>query len=146
MQTKRPNKKLFNKFDGLFPITKIINPHVYRLELPDDWTIHPVFHTNLLKPGFDDLLPGQLTTFPLSVFIVDDEGQNKWEMTKILNFKMYRNKLQLLVNWVRDRPYWQLFENVIGTFEALDQYYRKYFTRPGNVVWQRYKDDHPDEF
>ena len=90
-------------------------------------------------------MSGQLTTFPFPVFIIDDEGQDTWEVTKILNFKMYRNKFQLLVDWVGDRPNWQLFENVIGTLEALDQYYRKYFIRPGNKVWQRYKDDHHDE-
>ena len=123
MQTKRPNKKLSDKFDGPFPITKIISPHVYKLELLHDWTIHPVFHTNFLKPGFDDPLPGQLTTPPTPVFIIDDEGQNTWEVTKILNFKIYRNKFQLLVDWVRDRPDWQLFENVTGAPDALNQYF-----------------------
>ena len=100
MQTKRPSKRIFVKFDGPFLITKIINPHVYKLELFYAWTIHPVFHTNFLKPKFDDLLLGQLTTFPPFVFIIDDKGQNIWEMTKILNFRMHRNKFQLLVNWV----------------------------------------------
>ena len=33
MQTKRPSKKLSDKFDGPFPITKIISPHAYKLEL-----------------------------------------------------------------------------------------------------------------
>ena len=33
MQTKRPNKKLSDKFDNFFFITKIINHHVYKLEL-----------------------------------------------------------------------------------------------------------------
>ena len=146
MQTKRPSKILSDKLDGFFLITKIISPHVYKLKLFYDWTIHPVFHTNFLKLGFDDPLPGQLTTPPPPVFIIDDEGQNTWEMTKILNFKMYRNKLQLLVDWVGDRPYWQLFQTVIGAPEALDQYYRKYLIRPGNDVWKRYKDDHLDEF
>ena len=146
MQTKRPSKKLSDKFNGPFPITKIINPHVYKLELLHDWTIHPIFHTNLLRPGSDDLLPGQLTTPPPPVFIIDDKGQDTWEMTKILNFKMYRNKLLLLVDWVGDRPYRQFFENVIGAPDALDQHYRKYFTRFGNDIWQRYKDDHRDEF
>ena len=115
------------------------------MELPHDWTIYAVFHTNFLKPGSDDPLPGQLTTFPPPVPIINYERQDTWEMKKILNFKMYRNKFQLLVNWVRDRPDWQFFENVIGTFEALDQYYRKYFIRPGNDVWQRYKNDYFDE-
>ena len=88
MQTKRPSKKLSDKFDGPFPITKIINPHVYKLELLHDWTIHPVFHTNFLRPGSDDLFPGQLTTPPPPVFIIDHEGQDTWEVTKILDFKI----------------------------------------------------------
>ena len=146
MQTKRPSKKLSDKFDGFFPITKIVSPHVYKLELFHDWTIHPVFYINFLKPGFDDPLPGQLTTSPPPVFIIHDKRQNIWEMTKILNFKMYRNKLQFLAKWVGDRPDWQFFENVIGAPDVLDQYYRKYLIRFGNDIWQRYKDDHPDEF
>ena len=139
-------QKLSDKFDGPFPITKIINPHVYKLELPHDWTIHPVFHTNLLKPGSDDPLLGQLTTLPPPAHIIDNESQNTWEVTKILNFKIYKNKLQLLVNWVGDRPDWQPFENVIGTPNAVNQYYRKYFNRSCNDIWHRYKDDHPDKF
>ena len=146
IQTKRPSKKLSDKFDGFFLITKIVSPHVYKLELLYDWTLHPIFHTNFLKPRSDDVLPGQLTTFPTPVFIINDKGQDTWEMTKILNFKMYRNKFQLLVNWVGDRYDWQLFEHVIGTPDVLDQYYSKYFIRLGNDIWQRYKDDHPDEF
>ena len=54
MQTKGPDKKLFDKFDGSFFITKIINFHVYKFELPRDWTIHPVFHTNLFRFGSTD--------------------------------------------------------------------------------------------
>ena len=74
IQTKRPNKKLFDKFDGSFFITKIINPHIYKLELFHDWTIHPIFHTSFLKPGSDDFLLGQLTTFLFPVFIIDDKN------------------------------------------------------------------------
>ena len=146
MQTKKPSKKLSDKFDGPLPITKIVNPHVYKLELLYDWTIHPVFHTNFLRPGSDDFLPGQLITPPPPVLIIDDEGQDTWEMIKILNFKIYRNKFQLLVNWMGDRPDWQPFENVTGAPDVLNQYYRRYFNRPGNNIWQRYKDDHLDEF
>ena len=83
MQTKRPSKKNSDKFDGPFLITKIINPHIYKLELLYDWTIYPVYYKNLLKPGFDDFLPGQITTFPFFVIIIDDENQNICEITKI---------------------------------------------------------------
>ena len=68
MQTKRPSKKLSVKFDGFFPITKIINPNIYKLDLFHDWTIH-LFHTNFLKPRFDNFLPCQATTFPFLVFM-----------------------------------------------------------------------------
>ena len=70
MQTKRPNKKLSDKFDGSFFITKIINPHVHKLELLYNWTINPIFHTNLLKPGSDNFLPDQLITFQFLLLLL----------------------------------------------------------------------------
>ena len=57
MQTKRPSEKLSDKLDGPFPITKIINRHVYKLELFHDWTIHPIFHTNFLKKDLTTFCP-----------------------------------------------------------------------------------------
>ena len=132
MQTRRPNKKFSDKFDGPFLITKIISPHFYKFELPRDWTIHPVFHTNLLRPGSTDPLPGQL--IPPPVPIIDEKGQDTWEVTRILNSEVFRHKLQFLVDWVKDRPDWQPFENVIGAPDVLDQYFNKYFTRPGHDV------------
>ena len=143
MQTIRPSKKLFDKFDGMFFITKIISPHAYKLELPRDWIIHPVFPTNLFRPGSTDPLPGQLA--PPPVPIIDEDGQDTWEVTRIFNSRIFRHRLQFLVNWVKDRPDWQPFENVTGAPDALDQYFNKYFTRPGHDVWQRYKEQHPDE-
>ena len=34
---------------GPFFITKRIGPVAYELELPQNWQIHPVFHTRLLR-------------------------------------------------------------------------------------------------
>ena len=133
MKTKRPSKKLSDKFDGPFLITKIINPHAYKLELPRDWIIHPVFHTNLFRPGSTDPLPSQLA--PPPVPIIDEKSQDTWEVTRILNSKMFRHRLRFLVNWAGNRPDWQPFENVIGAPNVLAQYFNKYFTRPGHEVW-----------
>jgi hypothetical protein len=57
IQTARPQKKLDWKNLGPWPIIKVISPYAYRLELPPFMKIHPVFHVNLLRPAFTNLLP-----------------------------------------------------------------------------------------
>ena len=41
--------KLKLKWEGLFPIIKIISPWAYKLQLSEQWKIFPVFHTYLLS-------------------------------------------------------------------------------------------------
>ena len=48
--TEGRTKKLSNKFEGPFTITKVIGSHAYQLDLPVDWAQHDVFHTALLRP------------------------------------------------------------------------------------------------
>jgi hypothetical protein len=45
-----PTRKLAPKREGPFPIIEVISPLSYRLKLPDQWKIHPVFHAHLLTP------------------------------------------------------------------------------------------------
>jgi hypothetical protein len=42
--------KLAPRRHGLFQITQVISPVTYKLALPPQWTIHPVFHMSLLTP------------------------------------------------------------------------------------------------
>jgi len=42
--------KLAPRRHGPFSITQVISPVTYKLALPHQWTIHPVFHASLLTP------------------------------------------------------------------------------------------------
>ncbi len=42
--------KLAPRRHGPFRIEEVISPVAYRLRLPPQWTIHPVFHASLLTP------------------------------------------------------------------------------------------------
>ena len=41
--------KFQKRFVGPFQVIETIGEQAYRLALPDDWKIHPVFHVSLLK-------------------------------------------------------------------------------------------------
>ena len=43
-------KKLLPRWIGPFTVTKAVGKVAYKLQLPDKWTLHPVFHVSLLKP------------------------------------------------------------------------------------------------
>ena len=42
-------EKLQKKFVGPFEVTEKIGAQAYRLKLPENWSIHDVFHISLLK-------------------------------------------------------------------------------------------------
>ncbi len=50
LRTLYPMSKLAPKQYGPFPIKRVSSEVMYELELPPQWKIHPVFHTNLLTP------------------------------------------------------------------------------------------------
>ena len=73
-KTKRPSKKLYWKNLGPFPICKLVGSHSYQLTLPQNLkSVHPVFHTSLLRPDPNNPIPGQ-TNEPNPPVDIDDYG------------------------------------------------------------------------
>ena len=50
LKTDQPTSKLAPRRHGPFTIAQVMSPISYRLELPHQWHIHPVFHIDLLTP------------------------------------------------------------------------------------------------
>ena len=50
LRTHQPSTKLAPKHHGPFRVVQVMSPVNYRLELPMQWSIHDVFHIDLLTP------------------------------------------------------------------------------------------------
>ena len=59
-----------------------MSPVNYQLELPMQWSIHPVFHIDLLTPYKETTINGTNFTHPLPDLIDEEE---EYEVKKVLD-------------------------------------------------------------
>ena len=76
--------KLQKRFVGPFQITEVIGQQAYRLALPEDWKIHPVFHVSLLKDWKsatvqEDLAASQADAPEVEELFLEIEKILRWE-------------------------------------------------------------------
>ncbi len=98
IHTSHPTAKLAPKRYGPFPITKVLGPVTYQLHLPEQWSIHPVFHTDLLTPYKEMEFHGRNFERPLPDLI---DGNEEYEVERIVNSRRFRRgrQVQYLVHW-----------------------------------------------
>ncbi len=88
--------KLVPRRHGPFEVEKVMSPVVYRLRLPPQWNIHPVFHASLLTPYAETKEHGENYTRPPPDMI---EGEAEYEVEAIRAHRYQRRKLQYLIKW-----------------------------------------------
>ncbi len=98
LRTNQPTTKLAPKRHGPFPIVQVMSPVNYRLKLPTQWSIHDVFHIDLLTPYRETDLHGSNYSRP-PPDLVDNEEE--YEVEKILDTRQFgrRRKKQYLIKW-----------------------------------------------
>jgi hypothetical protein len=79
-------------------VVKQLSEAVYRLEIPQQWKIHNVFHANLLMPYKEMELHGPNFTRPPPDLI---NGEPEYEVEKILDAQPrgQGRKMHFLVKW-----------------------------------------------
>ena len=98
LHTNQLTTKLAPRRHGPFKFVQVMSPVNYRLELPTQWSIHPVFHIDLLTPYCETLTHGpNYQRSPPD--LVDREKQ--YEVKKILDSRQFGRgcKLQYLIKW-----------------------------------------------
>ena len=86
-------EKLTERFVGPYKIKKIISSNVVELELPSTVKIHPVVNVSRIC-HYIRQVEGQRKEQPAPVII---EGEEEWEVERILNKRWIREKDKYLV-------------------------------------------------
>ena len=85
-----------SKREGPFTITEVLGPLTYRLALPFQWEIHPVFHASLLTLYKETDVHGLNFTQPPPDMV---GGEEQYEVEAILKHRKRGKAYQYLVKW-----------------------------------------------
>ena len=98
LRTAQPTPKLGARHHGPFRVAQVMSPINYRLELPTQWSIHPVFHIDLLTPYRETITHSANYQRPPPDLV---DNAEEYEVEKILDSQLFgrRWRLQYLVKW-----------------------------------------------
>ncbi|KAF7777779.1 hypothetical protein Agabi119p4_3851 [Agaricus bisporus var. burnettii] len=121
----RPTRKLMEKFIGPYVIKKVISPNAVELDLPQSIRIHPVVNVSRIVL-YREQVEGQGSKPAPAVEI---EGEQEWEVEKILNAKWFRGKKRYLVRWkgyTAEADSWEPEENLVNAKELITEFHQLY--------------------
>jgi len=133
ISTSRPSAKLDVKRLGPFKILRVVGDSqmAFKLELPHQMRIHPVFHVSLLTPYQANIIPGRRQpTSPPPIII---HGEEEYEVERVLDSRIWYGKLQYYVDWKGYGPHdrtWEPAEGLENAAERVAEFHRDYPLRP----------------
>lgn len=120
-----PSIKLSPKTYGLFKITEQINPVTYKLKLPKNMKIWPVFHAGLLYPykETEEYGPNYALSPPTIV-----DNKEEWIVETIVNAKIDYGKVKYQIKW-EEYPElentWEPLSNVRHMWEEIQEFHSR---------------------
>jgi len=96
----RPKDKLKFRRVGPYQIIERIGPNAYRLQLPRTIRAHNVFNVAALTPYQPNQFPGRV---PTALPPVTYNGEQEWQVTKILRHRNVGRGRQYLTVWTGER-------------------------------------------
>jgi hypothetical protein len=124
LHTNQPTAKLAPKHHGSFKIIQVMLPVNYRLELPTQWSIHDVFHTDLLTPYRETMTHSANYQCPPPDLV---GGMEESKVEKVLDSHQYGRgcKLQYLIKWEGypdSDNQWVNWDDTTGAEEAIQEF------------------------
>jgi Chromo (CHRromatin Organisation MOdifier) domain len=140
IKTRRPNKKLDHQRLGPFTIIMKRGLQSYRLDLPEAYKIHPVFHVSLLERYITNTIPGRVLPPPPPVEV---DGDEEYEAEAILDSRKFRGQLQYLVKWSGyDDPNentWEPAKHLLNAPLLLGEFHRAHPDKPGPPRYTKHR-------
>ena len=98
LRTAQLMPKLRAQCHGPFKVVQVMSPINYRLKLPMQWSIHPVFHIDLLMPYRETITHGANYQRPPPDLV---DNAEEYKVEKVLDLQLFgrRRRLQYLVKW-----------------------------------------------
>ena len=121
----RRSEKLTKCFIGLYKVKGIVSSNAIELELPKSIKIYPVVNISRVQL-YKLQVEGQKKIPPKPVII---EGEEEFEVEKILNKRTIRGKEKFLVRWkgyTMEEDTWENRENLENTKELVEEFEREY--------------------
>jgi len=122
---RRRTEKLTEIFVGPYKIKKIVSSNAVELELPSTIKIHPVVNVSRIR-RYVGQVEGQRKEQPAPVII---QGEEEWEVERILNKRRVRGKDKYLVRWkgfTVESDTWERRENLENAKEAIEEFEKEY--------------------
>jgi RNase H-like domain found in reverse transcriptase/Integrase zinc binding domain/Chromo (CHRromatin Organisation MOdifier) domain len=116
------NKKMAPRREGPFIIKQVLGPLTYRLQLPETWKIHNVFHAYLLSPYRENEIHGENYPRPTADII---DGDEEYEVESILGHQRRGRGYRYKIKWKGypiSEASWEPTTNLQNATDILEAY------------------------